>query len=165
MSRLTVMPSLLALCVAALAAGAGWCDALSKQASPAGGHASEAISVYPVDFEREIAIFLHKRVGLWTAADASMFLGEPLRQRGRILAFSDPTQRYRELELDFDQRGILRTVFVYPIDLTWGECRRLWGDNVRAAPANKGRMFYSYRNRRLDVLVAPEGMVISLGLY
>ena len=29
----------------------------------------------------------------------------------------------------------------------------------------KGRKFYSYVNRRLDVLVDPAGKVISLGLY
>jgi hypothetical protein len=131
---------------------------------------------YPPDFEREIAIFLHKRVGLWTIADAWLFLGEPagrrivLNEQGKpgsqILAFSDPTHRYRQVELDFDEDGgTLRSVFVYPVDLTWAACRRLWGTNVRAAKANKGRIFYSYQNRRLDVLVAPGGKVISLGLY
>jgi hypothetical protein len=45
------------------------------------------------------------------------------------------------------------------------ECRRQWGANVSAAEANKGRRFYSYMNRRLDVLVDQGGKVISLGLY
>jgi hypothetical protein len=56
-------------------------------------------------------------------------------------------------------------VFVYPWKLTWLECRRIWGANVNSTEANKGRKFYSYINRRLDVLVDPGGKVISLGLY
>ena len=36
--------------------------------------------------------------------------------------------------------------------------------DVSAADA-QGRKFYSYTNRRLDVLVDPDGKVISLGLY
>jgi len=56
-------------------------------------------------------------------------------------------------------------VFVYPWNMTWQECRREFGANVSATAANKGRIFYSYVNRKLDVLVAPGGLVISLGLY
>ncbi len=130
----------------------------------------------PFDFDGEIAIFLHKRVGIWTISDVWMVLGAPLRRRtpmedngqkltGQILAYSDPTQTYQALELDFSPRGTLRSLFVYPADLTWDDCRRLWGTSVRATEANKGRVFYSYLNRRLDVLVAPGGKVISLGLY
>jgi hypothetical protein len=49
--------------------------------------------------------------------------------------------------------------------MTWEECRGLWGANVLARKANQGRTFYSYLNRRLDVLVDRTGKVISLGLY
>jgi hypothetical protein len=49
--------------------------------------------------------------------------------------------------------------------MTWQACRRLWGAHVTARKANKGRTFYSYLNRRLDVLVDHTGKVISLGLY
>ncbi len=123
-----------------------------------------------------MALFLHQRVGVWTIADARLFLGEPVggrmvfdedrRPSSRILAFPDPTRRYRQVELDFDpEHGILRSVFVYPVNLTWETCRQRWGTNVRAAQANKGRIFYSYEDRRLDVLVGPGGKVINLGLY
>jgi len=61
--------------------------------------------------------------------------------------------------------GALRAVFMYPAQMTWKECRRLWGMNVNATEAGKGRTFYSYNNRHLDVLVDPDGKVISLGLY
>ena len=41
-----------------------------------------------------------------------------------IYAFSDPTGRYREIELDFaSDTGLLRTVFVYPWTMTWKDCR------------------------------------------
>ncbi len=127
-------------------------------------------------FEKEGAQFLHSRIGRWGVYDAQALLGKPRGQRpavdenqavnGRILAFADPSGRYQELELDFDKTtGLLRTVFVYPFDLTWEECQHRWGAKVSSTLANKGRTFYSYQDRRLDVLVAPGGRVISLGLY
>ncbi|HEV3197781.1 MAG TPA: hypothetical protein VGZ73_07730 [Bryobacteraceae bacterium] len=131
---------------------------------------------YPADFARESAMFCQREIGRWTLADARDTLGEPQRQRpafaddstedGVIYAFRDPTSRYKELELDFGKEsGILRSVFVYPWNLTWRDCRKLWGANVSATEGNKGRIFYSYVNRHLDVLVDRDGKVISLGLY
>ncbi|MFY9726770.1 MAG: hypothetical protein WB579_18200 [Bryobacteraceae bacterium] len=131
---------------------------------------------YPPAFEQNSALFCQKMIGEWTADDARFLLGQPVRERpaygdnqtvnGRIYAFSDPTGRYKELELDFESgTGLLRTVFVYPQNMTWQECRRQWGGEVSATEANKGRKFYSYMDRRLDVLVDPAGKVISLGLY
>lgn len=115
-------------------------------------------------------------IGVWTEAEARALLGEPSRQRlaigedqsesGLILAFADPTGHYQELELDFaNETGVLRGVFAYPWKMTWQECRGLWGADVLARKANQGRTFYSYLNRRLDVLVDGTGKVISLGLY
>jgi hypothetical protein len=132
--------------------------------------------IYPEDFEKDSGLFCQKQIGQWKEAEALALLGSPSGDRpayddnssvnGRILAFSDPTSHYKQLELDFDgQTGALRTVFVYPWKMTWQDCRRLWGANVSAAEANKGRKFYSYLNRRLDVLVDAAGKVISIGLY
>jgi hypothetical protein len=135
------------------------------------------IPAWPADFVKESSVFCQKQIGQWKPADARALFGAPVRQRpaygedkktanGRIYAFSDPTGRYKELELDFDKSsGALRTVFVYPPRMTWGECRRLWGTDVSSADARQGRTFYSYLNRRLDVLVDQKGKVISLGLY
>ncbi|MDR3700815.1 MAG: hypothetical protein P4L56_14315 [Candidatus Sulfopaludibacter sp.] len=131
---------------------------------------------YPDDFEKDSGLFCQKQIGHWKQVEALALLGAPSGDRpayddnegvnGRILAFGDPTDRYKQLELDFDgQTGALRTVFVYPWKMTWQDCRRLWGANVSAAEANKGRKFYSYLNRRLDVLVDATGKVISIGLY
>jgi len=131
----------------------------------------------PPDFTKDTALFCQKQIGRWKPADARSLMGEPLRRRpaygedkktvnGRIYAFSDPSGRYNELELDFDKStGNLRTVFSYPPRMTWKECLRLWGNKVAAADARQGRTFYSYLDRRLDVLVDQEGNVISLGLY
>ena len=124
----------------------------------------------------EVAAYCQKQIGHWKENDARKLLGEPKRHRpaydekksvnGTIYAYSDPTNKYKELELDFDlQTGSLRTVFVYPPRLTWQQCRRLWNGPVSAADAARGRKFYSYTNRRLDVLVDPTGNVISLGWY
>jgi hypothetical protein len=132
--------------------------------------------IFPDEFEKDSAAFCHKRIGQWTADQARGLFGAPKSQRaayddresvnGEILAFSDPTGRYKQIELDFESdTGALRTVFVYPWKMTWQECRRAFGVNVTATEANKGRMFYSYLNRRLDVLVDHAGQVISLGMY
>jgi hypothetical protein len=130
----------------------------------------------PPDFEKDSAAYCQQRIGEWLQPDAYNLLGRVLRQRpaagdngevvGQIYAFNDPTGRYREIELDFaGDTGLLRTVFVYPKTLTWQEARRLWGGEVSSTDANKGRTFYSYTNRHLDVLVGADGKVISLGLY
>ena len=135
-----------------------------------------AARLYPPDFESDSALFCQTKIGQWTEDDAMALLGEASRQRlalgedqsetGLIFAFPDPTGRYQQLELDFaNETGALRGVFAYPWKLTWEECRRLWGAQVTARKANQGRTFYSYLNRRLDVLVDPAGKVISLGLY
>ena len=130
----------------------------------------------PPELEREIALYCQKQIGHWKEADASDIFGHPKRQRpaydekrtvnGTIFAFADPTGRYKDLELDFDREtGTLRTVFVYPPHLTWQECRRVWAGPFTSADARQGRMFYSYTNRRLDVLVDAAGKVVSLGWY
>jgi hypothetical protein len=128
-----------------------------------------------LEIGHEVAAYCQKQIGHWKESDARKLLGKPKRQRpaydekkvvnGTIYAFTDPTKQYKELELDFDLQGSLRTVFVYPPRLSWQECRRLWNGPVAAADAAQGRKFYSYTNRRLDVLVDPAGQVISLGWY
>jgi hypothetical protein len=130
----------------------------------------------PPEAAQDMAFYCQKRIGEWTESDARKLLGAPIRSRaafderkkanGRIYAFRDPTSRYRELELDFETRGgALRTVFVYPHKLTFQDVRRRWQGEVSAAEAPEGRTFYSYSNRRIDVLVDAQGKVISLGLY
>ncbi|HXK01467.1 MAG TPA: hypothetical protein VMS37_03635 [Verrucomicrobiae bacterium] len=130
----------------------------------------------PPELQRDAALFCQKLIGEWTEEDAEQLLGKPLRSRpafdekkavnGKIFAFADPTSHYRELELDFDQTaGTLRTVFAYPRQMTWQDCRKRWNGEVSEADAQQGRTFYSYLNRRMDVLVDARGRVISLGLY
>lgn len=157
-------------------------NAIASVVKPAGSHPgakllakAELRAVFPPDFQKDSAVYCQQRIGQWTKSDAYNLLGEPLRERpayaedhsenGRIFAFSDPTGRYRALEMDFAETGLLRTVFVYPWSMTWVQCRQLWGAQVTAAAANNGRTFYSYQNRRLDVLVDPVGKVVSLGFY
>ncbi|HMD71125.1 MAG TPA: hypothetical protein VKF41_07260 [Bryobacteraceae bacterium] len=131
---------------------------------------------YPPEFGAESAMFCQKQIGDWTLDDAVALLGEPKGHRvsldddgvenGDIFAFADASSRYRQLELDFDREtGALRSVFAYPWKMTWQECRKLWGARVSATEADRGRKFYSYLDRRLDVLVDPSGNVINFGLY
>jgi len=135
-----------------------------------------ATAAIPADMQRESALYLQRRLGAWTFAEARAILGAPLRQRpafdeggavsGTTYAFPDPTNRYKELELSFDrQSGRLESIFVYPFQMTWQECKDAWGANVMVARTSRGRVFYSYLNRQLDVLVDSGGSVISIGLY
>ena len=130
----------------------------------------------PEDLEKDAAVYLQRRLGFWSEDDAARLMGEPVRHRvalddekkedGDIYAFTDPTHRYREFELDFDRdTGKLRSVFVYPLKMKWDDCRRLWGARVTTTESADGRRFHSYENRRLDVLVDRTGNVISFGLY
>jgi len=131
---------------------------------------------YPPEFEVDSAEYLKQQIGQMEQPEGELLLGEPLRHRpsyaddqtvnGQIYAYLDPTGRYKEIELDFDRdTGHLRTVFIYPYRMTWQECRDSFGANVQSAQANKGRTFYSYLDRHLDVLVDSAGKVISLGMY
>ncbi len=151
-------------------------EARLSETKPAETKPAEAKASEPAQQPAEGPVYFPKLIGTWKLADARHALGEPLRQRpsldadktvnGQIYAFPDPTNRYKEVELEFAKEGgTLRAVFMYPNQMTWKDCRRLWGMNVNATEAGKGRTFYSYNNRHLDVLVDPEGKVISLGLY
>jgi hypothetical protein len=111
-------------------------------------------ALLPPDLQREVAIFCQKLIGQWTEEDAEQIFGKPLRNRpsynekksvnGKIYAFSDPTGRYRELELDFDvDSTTLRTVFAYPKGMTWQDCRKKWNGEVAEADAKQGRTCYS----------------------
>ncbi len=151
-------------------------DAALRQPFPPAVAAPALKPSSTLEIGREVASYCQKQIGHWKAADATKVLGEPKRHRpayddkkavnGTIYAYHDPTRKYKELELDFDlHSGTLRTVFVYPPRLTWQDCRRLWNGPVAATDAAQGRKFYSYTNRRLDVLVDPSGKVVSLGWY
>ena len=153
----------------------------ARQAAPPPAPATEPAPAppkpeLPQAFKTDSSVYLQRVIGIWKKRDAEALLGQPSRTRpaldehkkinGQILAWSDPTGRYHELELDFDSdSGSLRTVFAYPNQMTWDDCRKMWGGNVNTTPAKNGRVFYSYLNRKLDVLVDRGGKVISLGLY
>jgi hypothetical protein len=129
----------------------------------------------PSELKAESAIFLQRRLGVWLESDAKKLFGEPRRHRdaveensvtGSILAFPDPTSRYREFELLFDRQAkTLRAVYIYPWHMSWSECRELWGEDVNTTQVANGNLFRSYRTRRLDVLLDKAGNVINLGIY
>ncbi|PWT99680.1 MAG: hypothetical protein C5B51_26750 [Terriglobia bacterium] len=130
----------------------------------------------PPEFRQDGAGYLQRLIGKWALGDARVLLGEPLRHRpsfdddpspvGEIYSFADPSNQYKGIELDFDRAsGLLHGVFVYPAGMTWQECRQRWGAAVEVTKAPQGRTFYSYTNRRLDILVDGDGKVISLGMY
>jgi hypothetical protein len=131
---------------------------------------------YPAPFVKDSVAFLTEQLNNWQEADAFELLGKAKRERtsyddegkpnGSIFAYDDPLHRYREFELDFEgDSGKLRSVFAYPMKLSWRDCRKTYGTSFTSADAGSGRIFFSYVNRRLDVLVDASGNVISLGIY
>ena len=129
----------------------------------------------PDAFKADSSLFLQGLIGKWKKSNADALMGAPVRERnaldnkavtGHVYAYPDPSGHYRELELDFDSdSGLLQSVFAYPKEMTWQDCRKQWGDEFNSTRAKNGRMFYSFLNRKLDVLVDHGGKVISLGLY
>lgn len=80
----------------------------------------------PDEMKKDSAVFLAKRLDLWTEHEARAVLGEPIRRRnsadsqGVIYAFRDPTKRYREFEPRFDKAsGLLTGVYIVSWDMTW----------------------------------------------
>lgn len=128
------------------------------------------------EMKKSSFLYLESKLRFWTEEDAKRELGEPVRHRfgydqrgaiaGNIYAYPDPTQAVRELELNFDPvTKKLAGVYAYPWTMTWEQCKQLWGDNVITTKNRDGTRFYSYKTRRLNVLVDKSGRVISLGVY
>ncbi len=149
----------------------------TESAKSGGTTASETASPSIPDQMKQDSIgYLESKIGKWTADDAKVLLGESIRYRqyqqaggvppADIYAYEDPTKAFRQFELAFD--GVtkkLSGVYAYPWNLTWVQCRQLWGNDVNVIKNHDGTRVYSYRNRRLNVFVQKDGTVISIGVY
>lgn len=60
---------------------------------------------------------------------------------------------------------MLHDYYIYPVNVTWEDCKRLWGNDVRVTKNKNGTRFYMYKNRHMNVLVGSNGTVMSLGVY
>jgi S1-C subfamily serine protease len=137
------------------------------------------VSATPVDKTQDemkklgIGVFLERRFGIWTLDDAKVVLGEPHGHRfgvgdpmPEIWAYDDPTKVARQVELLFDAKTkMLHDFYMYPVNMTWEDCKKVWGDNVKTQKGQNGNKFYMYKNRHMNVLVAPNGTVLSVGVY
>ena len=120
-----------------------------------------------------ISAYLEHQFGLWTVDDSKILLGEPHGHRfgagdpiPEIWAYDDPTKSARQIELVFDGKTKkLHDFFIYPVNVTWEDCKKLWGNNVRIQKSNNGTRFYMYKDRHLNVLVSANGTVVSFGVY
>jgi hypothetical protein len=130
----------------------------------------------PEGMKNGSALYLATKLTTWILEDAKKELGEPLRSRigydqnnnkmSDIFAFADPTRAIREFELGFDaQTKKLRDIYAYPWNLTWEDCKKLWGDNAATIRNANGTRFHSYRDRHINVLTDKSGKVMSLGFY
>ncbi len=140
------------------------------------GAKEASVQKLPHELKRDSGVFLEKQLKVWTPENARLILGEPVRHRysyddfkninGDINAYPDPTRMYREFELVFDkQTNVLASVYIYPWNLTWNQCKQVWGDNVKSTKNADGSRFYVYRNKHLNVYASNDGKIISLGLY
>jgi len=120
-----------------------------------------------------IVPYLEHQFGLWTLEDSKVLLGDPHGHRfgagdpiPEIWAYDDPTKFARQIELVFDGRTKkLHDFYIYPINVTWNDCKTLWGNNVRTQKNADGTRFHLYKDRHLNVLVSPNDTVISFGVY
>jgi hypothetical protein len=87
--------------------------------------------VLPAEFERDSGFSERSPItslAIPCARDSFDDNGNP---DGRTFAYSDPTDRYREVELDFARdTGLLGTVFLYLSKMRWAECHRTWGQGA-----------------------------------
>ena len=120
--------------------------------------------------------FLEDQLQKWTFDDAQRVMGVPIRQRqsfgkdkvvnGNIYAYFDPTGRYREFELDFDaSTKKLVTVYLYPWNMTWDQCKEAWGENADLETRADGTQMHFYKERRLLVNTQKDGRVINFAVY
>jgi hypothetical protein len=130
----------------------------------------------PEDMKADSGLYMGKRLGVWSRNDAEFILGDHLRsgetpnQEGSVSAnyyvYPDPTGLYREIELGFSGGdGAMSSVRLVPWNMTWQQCKALWGEDASAKSYESGNIVYSYRDRRLDVLVNSLGQVLKIGLY
>ncbi|MEO8593480.1 MAG: trypsin-like peptidase domain-containing protein [Candidatus Solibacter sp.] len=130
----------------------------------------------PDEMRTNVAGFLEKKLTAWTEDEAKVPLGEPARHRygydqqktivSNIFAYRDPTNVYREFELAFDAKTKRMVgVYLYPVNMTWEQCKKLWGENVNTIKNADGSRIYAYKERHVNVLITKEGKVINVGLY
>jgi hypothetical protein len=146
-----------------------------KQPVPAEKASSSATTDKTQDEMKKLGIgsFLERQFGLWTLEDAKTALGEPHGHRfgvgdpiPEIWAYDDPTKFARQIELVFDGKTkALHDYYYYPVNVTWEDCKKLWGNDVRIKKNKDGSRSYMYKNRHLNVLVLPNGTVQSVGVY
>jgi hypothetical protein len=120
--------------------------------------------------------YVESKLNVWTKKEADAELGEPVRQRhafdqkqniiGEIYAYNDPTKLLREMELNFDSKtGKIVAIYGYPWDMTWTQCKALWGDKVTTSKNSDGTRFHNYKDRNLHVLIGKDERVINLGSW
>jgi hypothetical protein len=130
----------------------------------------------PDEMQKAIGVFLGKHLFVWIDEDARKYVGNPIVHRyayddakniiGDIFTYNDPTGEYERVELNFDSKTKRMVgVYLYPRKMTWEDCKRLWGDNVRIIKNQDGSEFRNYTDRHLNVYLDDRGNVISLGVY
>lgn len=120
--------------------------------------------------------YVESKLHVWTKKEADAELGDPIRQRhafdqknnviGEIYAYNDPTKLLREIELNIDsttQKVV--GIYGYPWDMTWTQCKSLWGDKVTTTKNADGSRFHTYKDRNLHVLVGKDERVVNLGSW
>jgi V8-like Glu-specific endopeptidase len=141
------------------------------------GSSASALRPQPSDeMKKGSLVYVASKIAKWSDRDATRELGTPVRHRfgydsrgtatTDIYAYPDPTNYLRELELAFDVKSnILVDVYGYPWDMTWDQCKMLWGDDAKLVKKPDGTYFRLYRNRHLNVYLDKSDKVISLGIY
>jgi len=139
----------------------------------ASSSAASATASIPDEMKKSSLTYVEGKLHIWTVGDAIKELGQYISYRegtdrfpSNIFGFEDPTKGFRQIELSFSKRDLkLENIYVYPWNLTWDQCKGLWGSNVKTIKNPNGTKFYMYKDRRLNVLVNNHGEVASIGIY
>jgi len=146
-----------------------------KSGAPSGA-VPTSISGPSEEMKKNGLTYLEGKLGKWTEQDAARELGAAVRHRfgydlhqtlvSDINAYPDPTGAMREFELSFDVKTkFLAGIFAYPWNMTWEQCKQLWGDDARLDKKPDGTKFRMYRLRHLNIYLDKSDRVISIGIY
>lgn len=134
---------------------------------------SATSAVIPEGMKRGVLVYLQTKLSTWTIADANHDLGDSISYReGKpplvvdIYGYADPTRTFRKVDLMFDKKSKhLIGIYGYPFAMNWEQCERAWGHNITKTKMADGGKVYTYKDRRLSVVLDKRDDVLSLFIF
>lgn len=134
---------------------------------------TSAPAAIPEGMKRGVLIYLQTKLGTWSVPEASRDLGESVSYREGtgalatdIYGYADPTRTFRKIDLMFDKKSKrMIGIYAYPFSMDWEQCERVWGHDVKKVKMPDGGKVYTYKNRRLSIVLSRRDDVLSLFVF